>query len=93
LGDYKDITECLVDAGQSDQEDAAPIEDTLRKKPKRASQSKKITLQEIGPRMQLQLIKVHDGLCKGKVHYYKFATAKKKKSVETIPKDPDVIET
>jgi len=82
LTDYKDISDCLQDA-DSDKE-AVPIQDTKKRKEEDTKKrhhvndllpldtSKKISLFEIGPRIQLQLIKIQEGLCKGKTRYHKF---------------------
>jgi len=81
LGDYKDISECLID-DESDKE-ALPVVDTRIEFNPEKQNIKKITLKEIGPRVTLQLIKVQEGLCIGKTHYHKFYASKPPLNSET----------
>jgi ribosome biogenesis protein SSF1/2 len=80
LGEYKDISDCQLDY-ESDKE-ALPVIDTKRNQNENdedynpEKNIKKISLREIGPRMQLQLMKVQEGLCVGKTHYHKFYSSK-----------------
>jgi len=74
LGEYKDIGDCIMDY-ESDKE-AIPVVDTKIHPDQETQTIKKITLKEIGPRMQLQLIKIQEGLCIGKTHYHKFYNSK-----------------
>jgi len=41
------------------------------KQGKKPGTTKSIKLQELGPRMKLQLLKVEEGMCTGSVHYHK----------------------
>jgi ribosome biogenesis protein SSF1/2 len=51
---------------------------------KGSSQTKSIRLQEIGPRMRLQLIKIEEQLCTGTVWYHKF--------VQKTPEEKEALE-
>ncbi|KAJ9048949.1 rRNA-binding ribosome biosynthesis protein [Entomophthora muscae] len=94
LGDLKDISELVVrDAlgAESDADEA--FEQTFDVAPgffgrrQKAASTRAVKLIEIGPRMELQLIKVQAELCNGEVLYHKFIkktkeeTAKQKKTL------------
>lgn len=53
----------------------------------RASTKSAVKLQEIGPRMTLQLIKIEEGLCSGGVIFSEYGNAGEKKKVETQGED------
>jgi len=78
LGEYKDISEYVLSglgATESDLEmENSNILDTRIKETKHGKKpgnKKSVRLQELGPRMKLQLIKVEEGFCTGSVHYHK----------------------
>jgi len=78
LGEFDDISEYVL-AGlgttESDNEaEDSKIVDARKSETKQGKQpgtTKSIRLQELGPRMKLQLIKVEEGMCTGRVHYHK----------------------
>jgi len=78
LGEFDDISEYVL-AGlgttESDNEaEDSKIVDARKSETKQGKQpgtTKSIRLQELGPRMKLQLIKVEEGMCTGSVHYHK----------------------
>jgi ribosome biogenesis protein SSF1/2 len=80
FGEYKDISECLIDE-ESDRESLPVIDTRIQSNELPDKQNiKKITLREIGPRIQLQLIKIQEGLCIGKTRYHKFYNEKPEKT-------------
>jgi len=80
FGGYKDISECLIDE-ESDRETLPVIDTRMQSNELSDKQNiKKISLSEIGPRIQLQLIKIQEGLCIGNTHYHKYYTSKPEKT-------------
>lgn len=79
LGALEDISELMTKSGygsESEGEDAeagkVELEDRNRKGEFRGTRQSRIKLTEIGPRMELEVIKVEEGLCDGKVLYHRF---------------------
>ncbi|ORZ37210.1 Brix domain-domain-containing protein [Catenaria anguillulae PL171] len=80
LGQFADIADYITretHAAESDVEDANPEnkvelpQDYIGRNNKRSEQ-RAIKLTELGPRMDLGLIKIQDGLCSGEVLYHKY---------------------
>jgi len=78
LAEYNDISEYVLSglgATESDNEaENSKITDNRKKETKEGRKpgtTKSIRLQELGPRMKLQLIKVEEELCTGSVHYHR----------------------
>jgi len=79
LGKMKDISEFMTKSGygsESEGEDAeagrVEVADTNSRGEVRGTKQSRVRLTEIGPRMELELIKIEEGLCDGKVLYHKF---------------------
>eukprot|EP00898_Chlorokybus_atmophyticus_P006457 jgi/Chlat1/6812/Chrsp51S06510 len=77
LGELADVSEFMTRAGyasDSEVEDEAsqvPLpQASKRAKPGRSGMLSAVKLHEIGPRMELELVKVEEGLCDGKVLYH-----------------------
>jgi len=75
LSSLQDISEYLLDDGaatqtsDSEADDDARVE--VRSKDRRATAEKKaIKLVEIGPRLLLDLVKIEEGVCRGKILYH-----------------------
>lgn len=79
LGTMQDISELMTKSGygsESEGEDAeagkVEIEDTSARGEARGTRQSRIKLTEIGPRMELEVIKIEEALCDGKVLYHAF---------------------
>ncbi|KAJ2995094.1 hypothetical protein HDV02_001082 [Globomyces sp. JEL0801] len=86
LRGFEDISDFILRgafASESDVEDGP--ESTIQIGKDDSSQKRAIKLFELGPRLELQLIKIEDGLCGGEVIYHAFKT-KDKKEIEELSK-------
>lgn len=79
MSKMRDIAEFMTKSGygsESEGEDAevgrVEIADTDKKGSIRGSRQSRVKLSEIGPRMEMEVIKVEEGLCDGKVLYHRF---------------------
>ncbi|DBB05326.1 TPA: hypothetical protein ACH3X3_010553 [Trebouxia sp. C0006] len=78
MGNVQDVSEFLSKSGygsESEGEDAADSRVTLAQDVGRgnlASRQSRVKLQEIGPRLELEVVKVEEGLCDGKVLFHSF---------------------
>lgn len=78
MENFDDISDYVLRGGiasDSEVDEAAQL--TLPQKTKRGEvhqQQSAVRLQEIGPRMSLQLVKVEEGVCDGTVLYHAFGT-------------------
>jgi len=91
MGDMQDVSEFFDkragDASESDLSDDESRRVTLAQDFNRvahADSESKIVLQEIGPRMELELVKVEEGMCDGRVLYHAYVkkTADEIKTLE-----------
>ncbi|KAI9221085.1 Brix domain-containing protein [Blastocladiella britannica] len=80
FADIADYIQRETNAAESDMEDAEDPTSTLTLPQRyagrnnRASEQRAIKLTELGPRMDLSLVKITDGLCAGEVMYHKYVT-------------------
>eukprot|EP00741_Cyanophora_paradoxa_P016388 tig00020912_g15823.t1 len=79
LSNFEDVSEYVMKSGyasDSDVEDGPDSRVTLSQnyvgRGNRASQLSAIRLVELGPRMQLELVKIEDQLCTGEVMYHRY---------------------
>lgn len=79
LSKFEDISDYILReavVSESDVEDGPESTVTLAQnyhgRNNRKNEQRAVRLQELGPRMKLQLIKVENGLCGGEVLYHKF---------------------
>ncbi|XP_038046395.1 suppressor of SWI4 1 homolog isoform X2 [Patiria miniata] len=80
LSRYKDVSDFFLNAGQlseSEAEQEGPdnevtVPQSMSSRGNIAAQKSAIRLVEIGPRMQLQMVKIEEGMCEGEVMYHQF---------------------
>ncbi|KAL3136348.1 hypothetical protein ABBQ38_005610 [Trebouxia sp. C0009 RCD-2024] len=78
MGAVQDVSEFLSKSGygsESEGEDAADSRVTLAEDVGRgnlASRQSRVKLQEVGPRLELEVVKVEEGLCDGKVLFHSY---------------------
>ena len=81
MGDLADVSELLTSKGygsdhsDSEGEDAVNARVDLTQDYNRVAREgtrSRIILQEIGPRMELELVKVEEGMCEGRVLYHAY---------------------
>ncbi|KAJ3016242.1 hypothetical protein HKX48_004153 [Thoreauomyces humboldtii] len=77
LGRYEDVSDYILRgafASESDVEDAGESTVTLSQKyigkGNRQQEQRAIRLVEVGPRMQMKLVKIQNGLCEGEILYH-----------------------
>ena len=80
MGDFEDVSEYVLReafASESDVEDGPDSSVTLAQnyvgRGNRQSDQRAIKLAELGPRMELKLIKIESGLCDGEVLYHSYS--------------------
>ncbi|WCJ22214.1 PETER PAN-like protein [Euphorbia peplus] len=94
LRSLKDVSDFITKAGygsESEAEDEAAMV-TLSSdlgRVNKASSKSAVKLQEIGPRMTLQLIKIEEGLCSGSVIFNEYGTVGEKKNQEEENEDSE----
>lgn len=96
LGSMQDISDFMTKSGygsESEGEDAetgkVEIEDTSTRGDVRGTRQSRVKLTEIGPRLELQVIKIEEGLCDGKVLYHTFEN---RTAEEVAAKDSEMLE-
>ncbi|EIE18463.1 Brix-domain-containing protein, partial [Coccomyxa subellipsoidea C-169] len=78
MGSLQDVSEFLTKSGygsESEGEEAAEARVELAQDMGRgnmASRQSRVRLQEIGPRMELEVVKVEEGMCTGRVLYHSY---------------------
>jgi len=90
LGKYSDVADYLTRAGYSsdsggetDEEDKAELPQDFVGRNARKSQQVSIKLHEIGPRLELSLLKVEEGLCDGATLYHSLVSKSEEEAAET----------
>lgn len=80
LGDAKDISEYILKSAAGEESDGEELNDAKVELPQRylgrgnsKSQQRAIKLLEIGPRMELKLVKIQKDLCDGEVIFHDFS--------------------
>jgi len=96
LGTMQDISDFITKSGygsESEGEDAeagkVEIEETTSRGDVRGTRQSRVKLTEIGPRMELEVIKIEEGLCDGKVLYHAFEN---RTAEEVAAKDSEIEE-
>jgi ribosome biogenesis protein SSF1/2 len=96
LGSMRDISELMTKSGygsESEGEDAeagkVELEDTTPKGEVRGTRQSRIKLTEIGPRLELEVIKIEESLCDGKVLYHRYES---RTAEEVAAKDSEIEE-
>ncbi|XP_072176977.1 suppressor of SWI4 1 homolog [Diadema setosum] len=85
LGRYQDVSDFFLNTGQLSESEAemdgehneVTLPQRLTSRGNMSSQKSAIRLVEIGPRLQLRLIKIEEGLCEGEVLHHEFVTKTK----------------
>jgi ribosome biogenesis protein SSF1/2 len=72
LGKYNDISEYILQENENNQTNMQDEESTFQVEGKNTTYKKAVKLVEIGPRMDLLLIKVEEKLCSGIVWYHRY---------------------
>jgi len=88
LGSYKDISEYILEENFDGMQDVQENEETFQVEKKNITFQKAIKLVEIGPRMDLLLIKVEEKLCSGLVWYHRYIN----KTPEEIEEQKKILE-
>jgi len=78
----------VIDEGDSDSDEGSDggVEPTAGAASKKVAKKSVVKLHEIGPRLDLQLVKIEEGLCDGKVLYHAFVK-KSKEEVEAMERN------
>lgn len=100
LRNLQDVSDFVTKAGygsesEADDEAATVTLSSNLGRVNRASTKSAVRLQEIGPRMTLQLVRIEKGLCSGEVLFDEFATGKpgdKGKTDDKIDNDDEDLE-
>lgn len=89
-----DISEFMTKSGygsESEAEDAetgrVEVTDTDKRGTIRGTKQSRVKLSEIGPRLELEVIKIEEGLCDGKVLYHRFES---RSAEEIAAKDSEI---
>lgn len=78
LGNFEDVSEFVLDgndydsASEIDEEEKVEIRAQSVKLENVGIQQRAIRLTEIGPRLRLELVKIEEGMCDGKVLYHRY---------------------
>jgi len=88
LGKYKDISEFILESEKEDNDELEEIENTISLDQENNTTQKVIRLVELGPRMDLLLIKIEEKLCSGIVWYHRYV----KKTPEELEKQQKIVE-
>lgn len=90
LSGYDDIADFIQEEGYaseiSDNEDVVDLPQNYVGKVNKKSESRAIVLQEIGPRMDLTLIKIEEGFAGGRVLFHAFEDARTPSEVAALEK-------
>ena len=96
LGTMQDISDFMTKSGygsESEGEDAeagkVEIEETTARGDVRGTRQSRVKLTEIGPRMELEILKIEEGLCDGKVLYHAYES---RTAEEVSAKDSEIEE-
>jgi hypothetical protein len=71
-------------ASEIDEDEKVDVKVTNVKEEVGATQQRAIKLSEIGPRLRLELVKIEEGMCDGKVLYHRYVN--KTKVLPSIPR-------
>jgi ribosome biogenesis protein SSF1/2 len=74
LAKYKDVADFVLDPGY---DSSSEVEEDEKVEVKGVSQ-RAIRLTELGPRLTLELVKVEEGMCDGKILYHRYVKKSKK---------------
>jgi ribosome biogenesis protein SSF1/2 len=72
LGKLTDISELMTKSGYGSESEGEDAEAGRVELADRGTRQSRIKLTEIGPRMELEVIKIEEGLCEGKVLYHRY---------------------
>jgi ribosome biogenesis protein SSF1/2 len=78
LGNLTDVADFVLNgndydsASEIDEEEKVEIKVPQMKHESSGTQQRAIRLTEIGPRLRLELVKIEEGMCDGKVLYHKY---------------------
>ena len=85
LGKMTDISELMTKSGYGSESEGEEAEASKVELEHRATRQSRIKLTEIGPRMELEVIKIEEGLCEGKVLYHRY----EERTVEEVKEKDD----
>jgi ribosome biogenesis protein SSF1/2 len=88
LGKMADISELMTKSGYGSESEGEDAEASRVELEHRATRQSRIKLTEIGPRMELEVIKIEEGLCEGKVLYHRY----EERSAEEVRQKDDEME-
>jgi ribosome biogenesis protein SSF1/2 len=69
LGKFEDVADFVLNGGDYDSSSEAEEDEKVEVK---GSSQQAIRLTELGPRLRLELVKVEEGMCAGKVLYHRY---------------------
>jgi ribosome biogenesis protein SSF1/2 len=78
LGKFEDVADFVLNANayesasEIDEDEKVEIQTPSVKQETPGSQQRAIKLAEIGPRLRLELVKIEEGMCDGKVLYHRY---------------------
>ena len=87
LGKLTDISELMTKSGYGSESEGEDAEAGRVELADRGTRQSRIKLTEIGPRMELEVIKIEEGLCEGKVLYHRY---EERTEVEVREKDDEI---
>ncbi len=87
LGKLTDISELMTKSGYGSESEGEEAEASKVELEQRGTRQSRIKLTEIGPRMELEVIKIEEGLCEGKVLYHRY---EERTEVEVREKDDEI---
>ena len=72
LGKYRDISEFVLNGNEYGSASEVEEDEKVEVKKEGGPQQRAIRLTEIGPRLRLELVKIEEGMCDGKVMYHRY---------------------
>ena len=87
LGKLTDISELMTKSGYGSESEGEDAEAGKVELEQRGTRQSRIKLTEIGPRMELEVIKIEEGLCEGKVLYHRY---EERTAAEVREKDDEI---
>jgi len=72
LRKYTDVADFVLNGNEHGSASEVEEDDKVEVKKEGASQQRAIRLTEIGPRLRLELVKIEEGMCDGKVLYHRY---------------------